>query len=135
MFFYSIYLFTRLTDEGLSLKKKWDKFKSYMDDRLNGDYDNHDKISGLDTGLIYALALGVVNMDMGFISPEYRSIYEENNWLYWYYAFSSGNSSSFHKSFSESFDRPLSSSGSGFSSGGFSGGGGGGAGGGGAGGF
>lgn len=135
LFFYSIYLFTRLTDEGLSLKKKWDKFKSYMDDRLNGDYDNHDKISGLDTGLIYALALGVVNMDMGFISPEYRSIYEENNWLYWYYAFSSGNSSSFHKSFSESFDRPLSSSGSGFSSGGFSGGGGGGAGGGGAGGF
>jgi len=28
------------------------------------------KYQVLDTGLIYALALGVVNMDMGFISPE-----------------------------------------------------------------
>ena len=115
--------------------RKNGKFKIYMDDKLNKDYENHEAIAALDTALIYALALGVVNTDEEFINTDYRETAGQNNWLFWYFAFSSGDSSSVHNSFNDSFKTTPSSSGSGFSGGGFSGGGGGGAGGGGAGGF
>lgn len=135
LFSYSFTLFFRFTDEGYMLNKKLKKFKRYMNDRLNEAHEDHEAVAAFDTALIYALAMGIVNTDEEFITTDYKVPSGQNNWMYWYFAFSGGDSSAFHNSINDSFSRPLSSSDSGFSGGGFSGGGGGGSGGGGAGGF
>lgn len=111
-------LFSRLSDKGYEQYKKWMSFKKYMK-KKNPDLSQEDAIDSLDSSLIYALGLDVVNNHT--FTQDLIEDYSCDSWIFWYIAFSGSADNSFSNSINKSFsinESSLSSSDSSFSSGG-----------------